>query len=65
MKEMSVANAPWENMFDLIGLTAYLTLMTGELPDRKLLTAAREGAGPREVRLPGKSRTATGRRAAA
>ncbi len=57
-----MAKAPWETTFDLIGLTAYLTLMTGELPDSKLLRMAREGSGLREVKLPRKSRTATRRR---
>ena len=74
MKEMSVATAPWETTFDLIGLTAYLTLMTGVLPDSKLLAEAREGSQLREVKLPPKSRAqaktkarrpAAGRRAAA
>ncbi len=67
-KEMSVATAPWETTFDLIGLTAYITLMTGELPDSKLLTVAREGPRLREVKLPRKSRakaTTDARRATA
>ncbi len=69
-----MATTPWETAFDLIGLTAYLTLMTGELPDSKLLLVAREGPRLREVKLPRKSRakaktkarrSAAGRRAAA
>ncbi len=51
-----MARAPWETTFDLIGLTAYLTLMTGELPDSKLLRLAREGSGLREVMIPRQSR---------
>ncbi len=58
-----MVKAPWETTFDIIGLTAYLTLMTGELPDSQLLRMAREGSGPREVKLPRKSRTATRRKA--
>ena len=65
---------PWETAFDLIGLTAYLTLMTGRLPDSQLFMVAREGPQLREVELPRKSRAqaktktrraASGRRAAA
>ncbi len=51
-----MAKAPWEITFDLIGLTAYLTLMTGVLPDSILLAQAREGSQLREVKLPPKSR---------
>ncbi len=51
-----MATERWQTMFDLIGLAAYLTLMTGALPDTKLLSVAREGTGPREVMLPTKSR---------
>jgi hypothetical protein len=54
-----VARAPWETAFDLIGLTAYITLMTGELPDSKLLTVAQEESQLREVKLPPKSRAKT------
>ena len=43
IKEMSVVATPWETAFDLIGLTAYLTLMTGRLPDSQLFMVAREG----------------------
>ena len=63
IKETTVARAPWETTFDLIGLTAYLTLMTGELPDSKLLRLAREGSGLREVMIPRTSRAATRQRA--
>lgn len=74
IKEMSVVATPWETAFDLIGLTAYLTLMTGRLPDSQLFMVAREGPQLREVELPRKSRAkaktktrraASGRRAAA
>ena len=51
-----MATARWQTTFDLIGLAAYLTLMTGALPDSKLLSVAREGAWPKEVTLPTKSR---------
>ncbi len=51
-----MATERWQTTFDLIGLTAYLTLMTGALPDSKLLAVAREGTGPKEVILPTKSR---------
>ena len=51
-----MATERWKTTFDLIGLAAYFTLMTGELPDSKLLTAARQGIGPKEVILPTKSR---------
>ena len=36
-------NERWRTAFDVFGLAAYLTIMTGELPDRKLLAAARRG----------------------
>ncbi len=51
-----MATERWQTTFDLIGLTAYLTLMTGRLPDTKLLSVAREGTGPKEVTLPATSR---------
>jgi len=40
-----VATERWQTTFDLIGLAAYLTLMTGEVPDRKLLREARRESG--------------------
>ncbi len=52
-----MATQHWQTTFDLIGLAAYMTLMTGRLPDTRLLTIAREGTGPKEVLLPIKSRT--------
>jgi hypothetical protein len=36
----------WQTTFDLIGLAAYFTLMTGEVPDGKLLQEARRETGP-------------------
>ena len=33
----------WRTTFDVVGLATYLTIMTGELPDRNLLSAARSG----------------------
>ena len=39
-KEISVATTRWQTTFDLIGLWAYFTLMTGEMPDGKLLQEA-------------------------
>ena len=39
-KEISVATTRWQTTFDLIGLGAYFTLMTGEMPDGKLLREA-------------------------
>ena len=47
-----MATSTWQSTFDLIGLAAYLTLMTGEVPARRMLAAAREGSGPRIVELP-------------
>ena len=45
-KEISVATTRWQTTFDLIGLGAYFTLMTGEMPDGKLLREARKETGP-------------------
>ena len=45
-KEISVATERWQTTFDLIGLAAYFTLMTGEVPDGKLLREARREIGP-------------------
>ncbi len=42
----------WQTTFDLIGLTAYITLMTGELPDSEFLRQARRGSGLHLVELP-------------
>ena len=47
-----MATERWQTTFDLIGLTAYITLMTGELPDSELLRQARRGAGLQLVELP-------------
>ena len=47
-----MATPTWQSTFDLIGLAAYMTLMTGEVPERRVLTAAREGSGPHPVELP-------------
>ncbi len=33
----------WRTTFDVVGLATYLTIMTGELPDRDILSAARTG----------------------
>ena len=44
-REISVATERWQTTFDLIGLAAYFTLMTGEAPDGKLLREARRGTG--------------------
>ena len=38
-----MASNIWQTTFDVVGLATYLTIMTGELPDRKLLSAARKG----------------------
>ena len=45
-KETFVATASWQTTFDLIGLATYFTLMTGEVPDGKLLREARRETGP-------------------
>ena len=47
-----MATERWQTTFDLIGLTAYITLMTGELPDSEFLRQARRGAGLQLVELP-------------
>jgi len=47
-----VATERWQTTFDLIGLAAYLTMMTGEVPDRQLLRVARRGTGPQLLELP-------------
>ena len=39
----------WRTTFDVVGLATYLTIMTGELPDRNLLSAARSGKYGRRV----------------
>ncbi len=44
----------WQTTFDLIGLTAYITLMTGVPPDSEFLRQARRGSGLRLVELPAK-----------
>ncbi len=41
-----MAREHWQTTFDLIGLAAYFTLMTGEVPDGKLLREARRETGP-------------------
>lgn len=33
----------WRTTFDVVGLATYLTIMTGELPERNLLSAVRSG----------------------
>ena len=44
--------SPWQPAFDLIGLATYYTLMTGELPDERMMAAARERQTVREITLP-------------
>ena len=39
-----MASNIWQTTFDMVGLATYLTIMTGELPDRKLLASARSNA---------------------
>ena len=39
----------WRTTFDVVGLATYLTIMTGELPDRRLLSAVRTGEYGRKV----------------
>ena len=34
----------WRMTFDVVGLATYLMIMTGELPERNLLSAVRDGA---------------------
>ena len=53
-----MATERWQTMFDLIGLTAYLTLMTGQLPDSEFLRQARRGTGPQLLELPVKAERA-------
>ncbi len=43
---------PWQTTFDLIGLTAYITLMTGVVPDSEFLRQARRGSSLHLVELP-------------
>ena len=50
-----MATERWQTMFDLIGLTAYLTLMTGQLPDSEFLRQARRGTSPQLLELPAKA----------
>ncbi len=38
-----MASDIWRTTFDVVGLATYLTIMTGELPERNLLSAARAG----------------------
>ncbi|MCH8025192.1 MAG: hypothetical protein IH866_00230 [Chloroflexi bacterium] len=38
-----MASEIWRSTFNMLGLATYLTIMTGELPDRYLLSAARTG----------------------
>ena len=38
-----MASNIWRTTFDVVGLATYLTIMTGELPERNLLSAARGG----------------------
>ena len=38
-----MASNIWRTTFDMFGLATYLTIMTGKLPDRNLLSAARTG----------------------
>ncbi len=40
-----MATTRWQTTFDLIGLAAYFTLMTGEVPDGRLLREARRETG--------------------
>ena len=35
----------WGRTFDFIGLVAYLTIMYGRLPDRRMLSATYDAAG--------------------
>ena len=45
-----MASDIWRTTFDVVGLATYLTIMTGELPDRNLLSAVRSGEyGRREL----------------
>jgi len=47
-----VATERWQTTFDLIGLTAYITLMTGTMPDSEFLRQARRGSGLHLLELP-------------
>ena len=47
-----MATRRWETTFDLMGLTAYYMLMTGELPGDDLFETARKGVKPEVVELP-------------
>lgn len=47
-----MATNRWQTTFDLIGLTAYITLMTGVVPDSEFLRQARRGSGLNLVELP-------------
>ncbi len=47
-----MATERWQTTFDLIGLTAYITLMTGQLPDSEFLRQARIGSRPQLLELP-------------
>ena len=46
-----MAEERWQTTFDLIGLTAYITLMTGQLPDSEFLRQARRGSRPQLLDL--------------
>lgn len=50
-----MATERWQTTFDLIGLTAYITLMTGVVPDSEFLRQARRGSSLQLVELPAKS----------
>ncbi len=50
-----MATERWQTTFDLIGLTAYITLMTGQLPDSEFLRQARRGSRPQLLELPVKT----------
>ncbi len=39
----------WRTTFDVVGLATYLTIMTGELPDPNLLSAAGTGKYGRKI----------------
>lgn len=38
-----MASDIWRKTFDVVGLATYLTIMTGELPERSILSAVRSG----------------------
>ena len=56
-----MATDTWRTPFDVLGLATYITIMTGELPDRELLDAARGkpavrfGVAPQKPRKTGVS----------